>query len=117
MNIIDYTDTANKDDLQAALKSCSMTSISILRLNLQESTSLSRLQLGLPAIDTRLMQYRFPLPSGKLCPRCVPASDTDSADGGACPTAGSENGAELTHSVAGTAGGGGGDGTASARTS
>ena len=28
---------------------------------------------GLPAMHTKFMQYRFPRPSGKLCPRCVPS--------------------------------------------
>jgi hypothetical protein len=31
---------------------------------------------GRPAMLTRLMLYRLPLESGKLCPRCVPSTDT-----------------------------------------
>ena len=33
---------------------------------------------GCPATLTRLMQYRFPVASGMLCPRCVPATLTHS---------------------------------------
>ena len=33
---------------------------------------------SLPATDTKLMQYRLPLRSGKLCPKWVPSTDTAS---------------------------------------
>ena len=33
---------------------------------------------GRPATETRLMQYRLPLESGRLCPRCVPSIETAS---------------------------------------
>jgi len=36
---------------------------------------------GLPATHTRLMQYRLPLLSGRLWPRCVPAVLTVSPSG------------------------------------
>ena len=36
---------------------------------------------ALPATDTRLIQYRLPLLSGRLCPKCVPAVDTTSPSG------------------------------------
>merc|ERR1719157_44337 len=29
---------------------------------------------GRPATDTRLMQYRLPVPSGRLCPKWVPSA-------------------------------------------
>jgi len=34
------------------------------------------LPLLVPAMQTRLMQYRWPLLSGRLCPRCAPQVDT-----------------------------------------
>ena len=33
-------------------------------------------QAGFPAMETKLIQYLFPLASGKLWPRCVPAELT-----------------------------------------
>ena len=36
---------------------------------------------GLPATDTKLMQYREPDLSGKLCPKCVPSTLTVSPSG------------------------------------
>ena len=34
-----------------------------------------------PATQTKFTQYRFPLPAGRLCPKCVPVIDTVSPPG------------------------------------